>query len=62
MNVRRVVTGQRSDGKSVFVRDEEVEPLRLPLMGGVEFRRVWGGDETTTLPTGGAEPSAPTFS
>lgn len=61
MNVRRVVTGQRSDGKSVFVRDEEVEPLRLPLMGGVEFRRVWGGDETTTLPTGGAEPSAPTF-
>ncbi len=61
MNVRRVVTGQTSDGKSVFVSDDVVEPIRLPLMPGLEFRRVWGGDETTTLPTGGAQPSAPTF-
>ena len=61
MNVRRVVTGQTRNGKSVFVSDEVVEPLRLPLMAGVEFRRVWGGDETTPLPTGGAEPAASTF-
>ena len=61
MNVRRVVTGQARDGKSVFVSDQEVEPVRLPLMAGLEFRRVWGGDETTKLPTDGAEPSAPAF-
>jgi len=61
VNVRRVVTGQTSDGKSVFVSDEVVEPIRLPLMAGLEFRRVWGGDDTTTLPTEGAPPSAPTF-
>ena len=27
MNVRRVVTGQRADGTSVFVSDEQVEPI-----------------------------------
>ena len=61
MNVRRVVTGHTNDGKSVFVSDEEVEPIRLPLMAGLEFRRVWGGDDTTKLPTDGAQPSASTF-
>lgn len=61
MNVRRVVTGQTGDGKSVFVSDEKVDPIRLPLMAGLEFRRVWGDDETTKLPTDGDQPEAPTF-
>jgi mannose-6-phosphate isomerase-like protein (cupin superfamily) len=56
-----VVTGQTSTGKSVFVSDEEVEPIRLPLMPGLEFVRIWGGDETPALPTQGAPPAAPTF-
>jgi mannose-6-phosphate isomerase-like protein (cupin superfamily) len=61
VNVRRVVTGKTSDGKSVFVSDEVIEPIRLPLMPGLEFRRVWGGDEPTALPTDGAQPEARTF-
>jgi mannose-6-phosphate isomerase-like protein (cupin superfamily) len=61
VNVRRVVTGKNSTGKSVFVSDGEVEPLRLPLMAGLEFHHVWGGDEPTSLPTDGAQPAAPTF-
>ncbi len=59
--MRRVVTGQTGTGASVFVSDEEVEPIRLSLMPGLEFVRVWGGDETTLLPTDGAQPAAPTF-
>jgi mannose-6-phosphate isomerase-like protein (cupin superfamily) len=61
VRVRRVVTGQDNEGKSVFVSVEEVEPLPLPLMPGLEFRRVWGGDEPPSLPADGTSPSAPTF-
>jgi mannose-6-phosphate isomerase-like protein (cupin superfamily) len=61
VRVRRVVTGQDNEGKSVFVSVEEVDPLRLPLMPGLEFRRVWGGDEPPSLPADGTLPPAPTF-
>ncbi len=37
MNVRRVVTGQRPDGTSVFVSDEQVEPITVSLLPG----EVW---------------------
>ncbi len=58
--MRRVVTGQTDSGKSVFVSDEEMEPITLSVPGP-EFVRVWGGDETTSLPTAGAPPAATTF-
>lgn len=61
MNVRRVVTGTDAAGKSLFVSEEEVEPLTLPLMPGLEFVRIWGGDETPALPADGTRPSAPNF-
>ena len=48
--MRRVVTGQTDAGKSVFVSDDQIEPIRLSLMPGLEFTRVWGGDETASLP------------
>ncbi len=51
MKVRRVVTGQDASGKSVFVSDEEVEPVTLELLPGAEFHRLWGADETSKLPT-----------
>ena len=54
MKVRRVVTGQQSDGKSVFVSDEEVEPVTVSLLPGAEFHRLWGNDETPKLPTDGS--------
>jgi mannose-6-phosphate isomerase-like protein (cupin superfamily) len=59
--MRRVVTGQTDTGKSVFVSDEQIEPIRLSLMPGLEFARVWGGDDTTSLPADGTPPAAPTF-
>jgi mannose-6-phosphate isomerase-like protein (cupin superfamily) len=61
MTVRRVVTGRDGAGKSVFVSDEQVEPIRLALMPGLEFARVWGGDETPSMPADGTPPVAPTF-
>jgi mannose-6-phosphate isomerase-like protein (cupin superfamily) len=61
MTARRVVTGRDGTGKSVFVADEHVEPIRLALMPGLEFVRIWGDDETPTLPTDGATPPARTF-
>jgi mannose-6-phosphate isomerase-like protein (cupin superfamily) len=56
--MRRVVTGQTPDGKSVFVSDEKVEPITLGLLPGAEFHRLWGSDETVQLPTDGTSPSA----
>ena len=58
MNVRRVVTGQTAEGKSVFVSDEEVAPITVGLLPGAEFHRIWGSDRTVQLPTGGTAPPA----
>ena len=56
MKVRRVVTGQVDGGKSVFVSDEQVEPVTLGLLPGAEFHLLWGADKTVELPTNGTEP------
>jgi mannose-6-phosphate isomerase-like protein (cupin superfamily) len=61
MSVRRVVTGRDATGKSVFVSDGQVEPLRLALMPGLEFVRLWGDDQTPSLPADGTQPAAPAF-
>jgi mannose-6-phosphate isomerase-like protein (cupin superfamily) len=61
MTVRRVVTGQDAAGKSVFVSNEPVEPIKLALMPGLEFVNIWGGDETPSLPTDGTRPAAPAY-
>ena len=53
MTIRCVVTGQRADGKSVFAADEQVEPITVSLMPGLEFHRLWGSDVPPTLPTDG---------
>ena len=59
--MRRVVTGRTDNGRSVFVSDEQIEPIRLSLMPGLEFARVWGDDDTTSLPADGTPPAAPAF-
>lgn len=61
MGVRRVVTGQLPDGKSVFVSDEEVPPLELALLPQAPFYRLWGGDEAPSLPTDGTPPPTPQY-
>lgn len=56
MKVRRVVTGQVDGGKSVFVSDEEVEPVTIALLPGAAFHRLWGSDTQPALPTDGTPP------
>jgi mannose-6-phosphate isomerase-like protein (cupin superfamily) len=56
--VRRVVTGTDADGVSVFVSDDEVEPLTVALMPGASVVKVWGADAPIVLPTDGAPPAA----
>ena len=59
MRVRRVVTGQEADGRSVVVEDELVEPVTVALFPGAEFHRIWGDDGRPSLPSDGSPPSAP---
>jgi mannose-6-phosphate isomerase-like protein (cupin superfamily) len=61
MQVRRVVTGQRTDGKSVFVDDALVEPKSPALMSRTVFHQVWGSDSAVSLPTNGLEPPWSSF-
>ncbi len=45
--VRRIVTGQTPEGRSVFTHVEEIKPLRI---GDLLWYGVWGWDEVPTLP------------
>jgi mannose-6-phosphate isomerase-like protein (cupin superfamily) len=54
--MRRVVTGQTADGKSMFVSDDDVAPTTISLSPGSEFHRLWGADSVPTLPTDGSPP------
>ena len=53
--VRRIVTGQTPDGRSVFTHVEEIEPL---LPGGDALRHVvWDWAQTPTVPVRAPEPA-----
>ncbi len=54
---RRIVTGQRADGKSVIVSDEIVDAKQVRLLPGSTFTQLWGSDDVVELPTDGSEPS-----
>lgn len=56
--MRRVVTGNDAHGASVFVSDEEVEPLTVALMPGASVVKVWGADAPVVFPTDGSPPAA----
>jgi hypothetical protein len=56
MGIRRVVTGRRADGKSVFVSDEIIEPWLPPLLHGNQIYELWGDDHVPELPTTGDDP------
>jgi len=61
MDIRCVVTGQTSSGKSVFVRDSRVSPITLAIFPGYEFHRLWGRDSAPELPTDGNPQSQPRY-
>jgi len=50
MDIRCVVTGENTSGKSVFVRDSPVAPVTLALLPGFEFHRLWGSESVVLLP------------
>ena len=56
--MRRVVTGMTPEGKSVFVSDDEVQPITLSMVPGSENYQIWGADEAVQLPTDGSAPTA----
>jgi len=61
MNVRCVITGRNSSGKSIFVKDASVAPVTLSLLPGFEFHRLWGADSIPQLPSDGTPPSHPGY-
>jgi mannose-6-phosphate isomerase-like protein (cupin superfamily) len=57
MGIRRVVTGHSTEGKAIIASDEVVEPIRLALLPGFEFFRLWGADAAPQLPDAGSMPA-----
>jgi quercetin dioxygenase-like cupin family protein len=55
-SVRRVVTADTPEGRSVVVSDDEVAPV--PPRVGVVIHPVWGSDRPMTLPADGTHPAA----
>ena len=58
MTARLVVTGHQ-DGRSVFVRDDEVESVEMP--GAGYLYPFWSANEAASLPGPGENPRAPEF-
>ncbi len=61
MNIRCVITGRNSSGKSIIAKDAAVEPITLSLLPGFEFHRLWGADSVPKLPTDGTPPPHPRY-
>src|SRR5688500_18096374 len=61
MGNRRVVTGTDGSGKSIFTINEEIEPVTVAVMPGLEFRPAWGADATVQLPIAGTTYDAPAY-
>ena len=61
INMRCVVTGHDDRGRSVLKSDKELEPVTLAFAPGLEFHRVWGADQTPSLPNPASIPAAATF-
>lgn len=58
MGIRRVVTGHSTEGKAIIASDEVIEPIRLDLLPGFEFFRLWGADTPPQLPDDGSMPAS----
>lgn len=58
MRVRRVVTGEGTDGRSFVVEDGEVDGVTVALFPGAVFHRIWGSDQPVRLPSDGTAPDA----
>jgi hypothetical protein len=56
MDIRCVITGQDTSGKSIFTSTALVAPVTLALLPGFEFHRLWGSESGVHLPSTGTVP------
>ncbi len=61
MEIRRVVTGHDASGKSVFLANEAINPLRISLFPGMETYEMWSTDGPRSLPHTGRFPGVPRY-
>ena len=59
--VRRVVTGHDANNRSVFLRDEQVEPITPALLAGAAIHWLYGADELPDLPVSEPLPTPTMF-
>jgi hypothetical protein len=59
--MRRVVTGIDENGTSIVVSDDEIEPVRGPVLGGTKNYVLWGADGPQTVPSDGSLESGLSF-
>jgi hypothetical protein len=59
--IRRVVTGQAKDGKTVIASDTEVLAIKPPLLPDATFFDLWGANSLPTLPNDGTKPDYVTW-
>ncbi|HUW73281.1 MAG TPA: hypothetical protein VMW05_04500 [Methyloceanibacter sp.] len=48
--IRRIVTGQNDDGRSIVASEAAVDAVETPLLPGAQFFSLWGADESPRLP------------
>lgn len=56
-----MLTGQSAEGRSVLVRDEELQPISAALLGAQELNLIWAGDGPFALPNDGSPSAAAGF-
>jgi quercetin dioxygenase-like cupin family protein len=61
LQIRRVVTGVTSEGKSISYEDTVLKPVELAIMPGVQMFQTWGTEGPVTSPVADPVPSNRTF-
>lgn len=61
MTFRRVVTAKDAEGKSVFLSDEDIEPVSISFLPGVNFYSLAGGDGPPSVEPGAGLSSSSSF-
>ena len=61
LQIKRVVTGVTSEGKSIAYEDAVLKPVELAIMPGVQMFQTWGTEGPVTAPVTDPSPNNRTF-
>ncbi|MBN7796209.1 cupin domain-containing protein [Parahaliea mediterranea] len=61
MTMRQIITGHDSEGKAVFLSDEEVVPTEVAMYPGYKTFELWSTDGPRTVPHRGPFPGVPGY-